>query len=84
MCHTKAIIKSWEKTGKVAILVAGYEATETLGASRVLAAYKDYNLKGTEVEVVVADLNSIKVQAPMMAAAPAKMMNGTSNSTMHK
>jgi hypothetical protein len=64
----KAMIKSTEKSGKVAILVAGYESTETLGASRVLAAYKDYSLKGTEVEVVVADLNSIKVQTP--AAAP--------------
>jgi hypothetical protein len=57
------MIKSWDKNGKVAILVAGYESTETLGASRVLAAYKDYDLKGTEVQVVVADLNSIKVQA---------------------
>jgi len=61
----KAMIKSWDKGSTVAILVAGYEATETLGASRVLAAYKDHpTLKGTEVEVVVADLNSIKVQAP--------------------
>ena len=58
----KAVIKSWDKNGKVAILVAGYEATETLGASRVLAAYSTYDLKGTEVEVVVADLNSISVK----------------------
>lgn len=59
----KAVIQSFEKTGTVAILVAGYEATETLGASRVLASYKDYadKLKGTEVEVVVADLNDITV-----------------------
>jgi len=58
----KAMIKSWDKGGKVAILVAGYEAQDTLGASRVLAAYKDYSLSGTEVEVVVADLNSIQVR----------------------
>ena len=61
----KASIKSFENSGKVAILVAGYSAQDTQGASRVLAAYKDYasSLKGSEVEVVVADLNSIKVQA---------------------
>jgi hypothetical protein len=59
----KATIQSWEKNGKVAILVAGYEATETLGASRVLADYKKHSLKGTEVEVVVADLNSIEVKS---------------------
>jgi hypothetical protein len=58
----KAMIKAWDKTGTVAILVAGYEAQDTLGASRVLAAYKDYSLSGSEVEVVVADLNSIQVR----------------------
>jgi len=73
----KAMIKSWENNGKVAILVAGYESTETLGATRVLAAYKDYQLTGSEVEVVVADLNSIKVQAPTMAAAPAMTDNSS-------
>ena len=57
----KAIIKASEQGGKVAILVAGYSAQDTQGASRVLAAYKDYSLTGSEVEVVVADLNSIKV-----------------------
>jgi hypothetical protein len=61
----KAMIKSSEKTGHVAILVAGMTAQDTLGASRVLASYKDYALKGTEAEVVVADLNSIKVQSAM-------------------
>jgi hypothetical protein len=44
-----------------ALLVAGYEAQETLGASYVLADYEDYDLTGTEVEVVVADLSSITV-----------------------
>jgi hypothetical protein len=60
----KAMIRAWDKGDTVAILVAGYEATETLGASRVLAQYEDYSLSGSEVEVVVADLNSITVQAP--------------------
>ncbi|MFH1506018.1 MAG: hypothetical protein ABIE94_03425 [archaeon] len=43
------------------ILVAGYEADETLGACYVLADYEDYTLTGTEVEVIVADLNDITV-----------------------
>lgn len=60
----KAIIRAWDKTSTVAILVAGYESQETLGASRVLAQYEDYSLSGDEVEVVVADLNSITVQKP--------------------
>lgn len=56
----KAIIKLY--ADKNALLVAGYEAQETLGASYVLAGYKDYKLTGTEVEVAVADLNSITVK----------------------
>jgi hypothetical protein len=59
----KAMIKAYDQSGTVAILVAGAQAQDTLGASRVLAAYKDYSLSGSEVEVVVADLNSIKVNA---------------------
>jgi hypothetical protein len=59
----KAMISSVEKTGHVAILVAGYEATETQGASRVLAAYKDYTLSGSDVEVVVSGLSNIKVMS---------------------
>ena len=44
-----------------AILVAGYEAQETLGASYVLADYEDWALTGTEVEVVVTDLTDMVV-----------------------
>lgn len=55
----KAIIKLF--TAQNALLVAGYSAQDTLGASYVLGDYEDYNLAGTEVEVVVADLNSITV-----------------------
>lgn len=57
----KAMIKSYEQSGKVALLVAGYGAEDTLGASYVLANYGDYSLGGEEAEVVVADLNSITV-----------------------
>ena len=55
----KAIIKLWSDQN--AMLVAGYEAQETLGACYVLADYEDYDLTGTEAEVVVADLSSITV-----------------------
>ena len=58
----KAMIKAFG-TDKVSILVAGYSAQDTLGASRVLADYKAYSLKGEAVEVVVADLKNIKVNA---------------------
>jgi hypothetical protein len=59
----KAMIVAKEYGSNVAILVAGYEAMETQGASRVLAAYKDYSLSGTEAEVVVASLSDITVSA---------------------
>ncbi|MBR9692601.1 hypothetical protein GOV07_01575, partial [Candidatus Woesearchaeota archaeon] len=65
----KAMIKSVETGGKVAILVAGYEAQETQGASYVLANFGDYAaFQGEEVEVVVPDLSNIVVQA--VTAAP--------------
>lgn len=57
-----ALIKSFEDNGQVSILVAGYEAQETLGASYVLANYGDYALEGEEVEVVVPNLNDLTVQ----------------------
>jgi len=61
----KALIKSFDNNGKIAILVAGYDAQDTQGASRALANYKDYaaDFKGSEVEVVVPSLSAIKVQA---------------------
>ncbi len=65
----KAIIRAWDQGDTVAILVAGYSAQDTQGATRVLAQYEDYGLSGSEVEVVVADLNSITVQAPTVKAA---------------
>ena len=55
----KAVIKLYASQN--ALLVAGYEAQETLGACYVLADYEDYDLTGTEIEVVVADLNTITV-----------------------
>ncbi|MBN2052779.1 S-layer protein [Candidatus Woesearchaeota archaeon] len=55
----KAVIKLF--ADKNALLVAGYGAQDTLGACYVLADYEDYDLSGTEAEVVVADLNTITV-----------------------
>ncbi|MFH1589091.1 MAG: hypothetical protein ABIB43_00810, partial [archaeon] len=55
----KAVIRFYEDSN--AILVAGYTAMDTQGASRVLADYADWNLVGTEVEVVVPSLSSISV-----------------------
>lgn len=55
----KAVIKLF--SDKNALLVAGYSAQDTLGASYVLADAMDYKLSGSEVEVVVADLNTITV-----------------------
>ena len=62
----KAMIVAKESAGKVAILVAGYEAKETLGASYVLADYKTYlkDVKAAEVEVVASDLSDLKVMTP--------------------
>lgn len=64
----KALIKSWDNNGHVSVLVAGYEAQETLGASYVLANYADYSpeLSGSEVEVVVPNLSNLKVQSISM------------------
>jgi hypothetical protein len=57
----KAVIKFYEDSS--AILVAGYSAMDTQGASRVLADYADWGLSGSEVEVVVPSLAEISVNA---------------------
>lgn len=48
-----------------AVLVAGYNAKDTQGASRVLAYYKDYKSKftGTELEVITTVLSDLKVNS---------------------
>jgi len=55
----KAMIRYFD--GSQAMLVAGYSAMDTQGASYVVANYNMYNLVGSEVEVVVTDLNNIVV-----------------------
>lgn len=52
-----------------AVLVAGYDAQDTLGASYVLAEYKDFALTGSEVEVVVPSLETVSVRAPTLPSS---------------
>ncbi|MBU1030994.1 MAG: hypothetical protein KKB65_07205 [Nanoarchaeota archaeon] len=55
----KGVIKYWDENK--AILVAGYSAKDTQGASRVLANFEQYSLVGDEVEVLVPSLSSLSV-----------------------
>jgi hypothetical protein len=55
----KAIIRWYDEDQ--ALLVAGWEALETQGASNVVADYENYDFEGEELEVLVTDLNSITV-----------------------
>ena len=57
----KAMVKFFDRSGKAALLVAGFGADDTLGAAYVLADYEDYALSGDEVEVVVTSLDEISV-----------------------
>jgi hypothetical protein len=58
----KAMLKYFDRSGKVALLVAGYDAEDTLGAAYVLADSGSYSgLSGDEVEVVVTSLDQIKI-----------------------
>jgi hypothetical protein len=61
----KAKLKYFDRKGMVALLVAGYDAQDTLGAAYVLSDYKKYSgLKGNdEVEVVVTSLDQISVSS---------------------
>jgi hypothetical protein len=57
----KAKIKFFDRKGKAALLVAGYDAQDTVGAAYVLASHSKYTLSGDEVEVVVTSLDQITV-----------------------
>ena len=57
----KAMLKFFDRNGKDALLVAGYSAEDTMGASRVLADFEDYDMSGDEVEVVVTSLDQISI-----------------------
>lgn len=57
----KAKIKAFDSGSKTSVLVAGYSAQDTQGASRVLADFEDYALSGDEVEVTVTSLSDLSV-----------------------
>ena len=52
----KGLIKLFENDGNVAMLVAGYSATDTRAAAKVIANYGDYALEGTAREVTTATM----------------------------
>lgn len=61
----KAMVKLYENTGKVAMLVAGYNADDTRRASRVASQWSKYasSMKGAEVTVTGTSLTDITVAA---------------------
>ncbi|MBI3033888.1 S-layer protein [Candidatus Woesearchaeota archaeon] len=65
----KGMIKLYENSGNVAVLVAGFSGTDTRRAARVLADYDKYqtagSLKGTEVEVAGTSMTQLTVSAPV-------------------
>lgn len=57
----KALIKWYDDNQ--AMLVAGWDKQETLGAAYVVSKYADYAFAGEELEVVVTSLDDIEVNA---------------------
>ncbi len=72
----KAVVKLFEKNGKVAMLVAGYSGADTRLAGKVVAQQPE-KLMGSEVEIEGTSLSDVKVGAPTVVtkstatAAPA-------------
>jgi len=50
----KGLIQLFENDGNVAMLVAGYSASDTRTTAAVVANYGDYTLKGSKMEVTTA------------------------------
>jgi len=70
----KALLKLYENSGNVALLVAGYSAMDTRRASRVVADYGKYSLKGAEMEVTGTSQTEIGL---ITVAAPTATTNST-------
>lgn len=64
-----------------ALLVAGYNAQDTVGASYVLASYDQYHLTGSEVEVVVPSLSQISITTPTLPSSTADLSGSTTTTT---
>ena len=58
----KAIIKLYDNGDKKALLLAGYEAKDTMAATRVIANYEDYSLHGMEMEITNTKLSEIQIE----------------------
>ncbi len=67
----KAVVKLFEKNGKVAMLVAGYNGPDTRLAGKVVAQQPE-KLTGTEVEVEGTSLSDVKVGAPTVVTKSAE------------
>ncbi len=63
----KAVVKLFEKNGKVAMLVAGYSGADTRLAGKVVAQQPS-KLMGSEVEIEGTSLTDVKVGAPTVVA----------------
>ncbi len=74
----QAVIKITNKFGKGTMIVSGSTRTDTRRAAKVLANYKDYNLKGEEVCVTGTSFEDIKVKegACTQKPMPKKCGNG--------
>jgi len=71
IAENTGMIKLVESAGKVALIVAGWEADDTQRASRVLAEYDNYDaLSGKELVVTGTSMTDISVGIPTVAAAP--------------
>lgn len=68
----KALLKIYDNDGKVALLVAGYSADDTIKATTVLANWDQYVLSGTEMEVTGTSLTELTVAAPTPAEEAAE------------
>ncbi|OVE74554.1 hypothetical protein BVX95_02175 [archaeon D22] len=58
----KAMIKLFETDGTTSMLVAGFSAQDTQGATRVVSQYDMYDLSGSEATVVVTSLSDINLE----------------------
>jgi hypothetical protein len=56
------LIRAFQDDRRIAVLVAGYDPSDTLAASRVLAKYQDYQLRGERMEITTNELGNITVR----------------------
>jgi len=62
----KGLIKLFENDGNVAMLVAGYSASDTRAAAKVVSNHGDYALEGTAREVTTATMAVTEITEPVV------------------